>query len=423
MIWLIAFSAIFLFVTLPVSTFFRANEKNFDENRCYFPAIEQLRVKFPKVDLVQDSLSASPPGYTQLLAGLSLVSGDSISWIRVWHNLISWLGAGVLLWLMAKFSRSHAILLFTPALLSVYYLKQSCVLSTDNVSLILAGISLGILAFQRHNTFWCVIAGLLLILAIYFRQITAWLLVPLTLVILLKDPVSKKRGISLLLTLVLACGLGLLALLFFFWQGMVPPRFQSAHAGLSLSGVVYGLCLLAILAPFFFDKNVLWPKGEERKRACYAGLAGLFLFVATPSSYSYEEGRWGGALWTLAKHMPAVLDRSILLLPLTVCGAVFGCQIFMKIRETERNTALIWASAVLAWLASSIPNAQVFHRYFEGPILLFLGLAGCLTPKDREKTSFKIFALCSLFFVAAIFALYFTDNGFQSGPLLRIPRP
>lgn len=418
-----AFSAIFLFVTLPVSTFFRANEKNFDENRCYFPVIEQLRVKFPKVDLVQDSLSASPPGYTQLLAGLSLISGDSISWLRFWHNLISCLGAVTLLSVIAKFRGSQAALLLVPAVLSTYYLKQACVLSTDNISLICAGTCLGILLFQRHDPYWCATAGLLALLAIYFRQITAWILVPITLVIFTTDHESEKRGVPLVLWLALAFCLGILIFFFFSWHGMVPPRFQAAHAGFNLSGVLYGLCLLTILAPFFFDKNTLWPGKEQWSRASFAGLAGLILFLAAPSSWSYENGRWGGVLWSLARHTPTVSDRSILLLPLAICGAFLGYQLFNKINKKDRTTALIWASAVLAWLASSIPNAQVFHRYFEGPILLFLGLAGCLTPKNRGETSFKIFALCSLFMVAAIFALYFTDNGFQSGPLFRIPRP
>ena len=418
-----AFSAIFLFVTLPVSIFFRANEKNFDENRCYFPAIEQLRVKFPKVDFVQDSLSASPPGYTQLLAGMSLISGDSISWLRFWHSLISCLGAVALLSVIAKFKGSRAALLLFPVVFSTYYLKQACVLSTDNISLICAGTCLGILLFQRHSPFWCAMAGLLALLAIYFRQITAWILVPITLVIFTADHESKKSGVLLILGLALAFSLGVLALFLFFWHGMVPPRFQTAHAGFNLSGVVYGLCLLAIFSPFFFNKDTLLPRGKEWSSACYAGLVGIFIFAVARTSWSNEEGRWGGVLWSIAKYTPTVLERSVVLLPFTVFGSVVGYQLFNKISLKERNAALIWASAVLFWLASSIPNAQVFHRYFESPILLFIGFAGCFIPENGRRVGCKLLGLCCLLLIGAILTLYCTDNGFPSGPLIRIPRP
>jgi hypothetical protein len=418
-----AFSVIFLFVTLPVSTFFRANEKNFDENRCYFPAIEQLRVKFPKVDLMQDSLSASPPGYTQLLAGLSLISGDSISWLRFWHNLISCLGAVTLLSVIAKFRGSQAALLLVPAVLSTYYLKQACVLSTDNISLICAGTCLGILLFQRHAPYWCATAGLLALLAIYFRQITAWILVPITLAIFMTSRESKARRVQLILGLALASCLGVLGLLFFSWNGMVSPQFQTAHAGLSLSGMVYGLCLLAIFSPFFFNKDTLLPRGKEWTAACYAGLAGILIFSVARTSWSNEDGRWGGVLWSLAKYMPTFSERSIVLLPFAVFGSVVGYRLFIKISKTDKNAALIWVSAALVWLASSIPNAQVFHRYFESPILLFLGLAGCFIPEDGRRLGCKLLGLCCLLLIGAILTLYCTDNGFPSGPLFRIPRP
>lgn len=419
-IWFTAFSAVFLAVTLPVSTYFRANEKNFDEQRCYLPAIEQLREKFPQVDLATDSLSANPPGYTQLLAGLSLISNDSISWLRFWHNLISLLGAGGLLWIFLRSGGEASVLLILPTILSTYYIKQSCVISTDNVALTAVGIGMAILALKGPSLFWNLIAGILSIWAIYTRQISVWVILPLGIAMFLESRKEGQRRIVIVLGLTILGCLALLSSFYSAWDGLVPMRFKEVQAVPSLSGIVYGLSLVALLAPFFFDRNVLFPTKQQKRKAFFPCLAGILVFLAAPSSWSYEEGRWGGILWLLAKKGPLFFDRSIIFLPLTSLGALFTYQIFLKVKEKDLGKAMIWGGGVVGWLATSIPNGQVFHRYFESPILLFLGIAASMVSQTTRLLKFKITILCGLFLITGIFVLYFTDNAFPSGPILKI---
>lgn len=420
MVWLTALTVVFMAVTLPVSTYFRKNEKNFDEQRCYFPAIEQLREKFPRVELATDSLSANPPGYSQLLAGLSLISGDSISWLRFWHNLISLLGAGGLFWIFLRSGGEASVLLILPTILSTYYIKQSCVISTDNVALTAVGIGMAILTLKDSSLFWSLMAGVLAIWAIYMRQISAWYILPLGIAMLLESRKEGQRRIVIVLGLAIFGCLALLSSFYTAWEGLIPTRFKQAHAGANLSGVVYSLSLFALLAPFFFDRNVLFPKNHRWGKAFIPLLFGILVFLAAPSSWSYEDGRWGGILWLLAKQGPLFFDRAIIFLPLTALGALFIYQIFSKVKEKDPSKAMIWGSGIFGWLATSIPNGQVFHRYFESPILLFLGIAASLVPQPARILKIKIIVLCGFFLITAIFTLYFTDNGFASGPVFKI---
>jgi hypothetical protein len=417
--WLASFAGIFLALTLPASIYFRAGEINFDEARCYFPAIQQLRDNFPRMDLVKDSLSANPPGYTQLLAGLSLLSGDSVPWVRFWHNLVSLVGACTLLVLFGYLCRPIAFFLMLPVVFSPYYLKQACVISTDNFALALGGISMGLLLFKNRSPWAYMMAGLLVVGAIYVRQISVWLMAPIVVSLLGTERNVEGRQVKGILGIILILCFVMLFQLVISWKGLVPPRFQSAHAGLSLSGVVYGVSLLGLFAPFFFSKETLFPPKKWQRPLIWAGILGALLLVVAPTAPSYEEGRWGGILWSLAHRVPLIADRSPLFLPLLVFGCLSLCQIIHALYRTDKKKALFWCAGLFAWLATSIPNHQVFHRYFEGPVLLFLGTAACIILQNGKNWRLKICVLCIAFLFIGIFANYLTDNGFASGPIFR----
>jgi len=420
MFWLAGFAGLFLTLTLPVSIYFRAGEINFDEARCYFPAVQQLRDKFPHVDLFKDSLSANPPGYTQLLAGLSLLSGQSVPWVRFWHNLVSLFGAIALLVIFARLCRPSAFFIMLPVVLSPFYLKQACVLSTDNLALALSGIALAHLLFRNRHPWACIIVGLLVAGAIYVRQISAWLLATILITLLVTEKGAKGRRIQGILLLILILCFILLFQLLIAWKGLVPPRFQSAHAGLSLTGVAYSISLLGLFAPFFFSKETLFPQKKWQRPLIWAGSLGVLLFILAPTAPSYQDGRWGGVLWSLASRGPLIADRSLLFLPLLFFGCFSMVQIIHAIYNADKKKALTWCAGFFAWVATSIPNHQIFHRYFEGPVLLFLGTAACVTLQNGKKWKIKICVFCVTFLTLGVVANYFTDNGFTSGQILKI---
>jgi len=306
-----------------------------------------------------------------------------------------------------------------PVVLSPYYLKQACVLSTDNIALALSGIALALLLFGNRNPWACVTVGLLAAGAIYVRQISAWLLAPILITLLVIERDTEGRRVQRILGLVLILCFVLIFQLVISWTGLVPPRFQSAHAGLNLSGVAYSVSLLGLFAPFFYSREILVLHNNWPKSLIWAGSLGALLFVVTPTVPSYQDGRWGGVLWSLASRGPLIADRSLLFLPLLVFGCFSLVQIIHAIYHADKKKALTWCAGFFAWLATSIPNHQVFHRYFEGPVLLFLGIAGSLAPLNGKKTQPKTVILCMFFIMAAVYALYFTDNGFQSGAIIK----
>ena len=419
MFWLAGFAGLFLALTLPVSIYFRAGEINFDEARCYFPAIQQLRDNFPQVDLSKDSLSANPPGYTQLLAGLSLLSGQPVPWIRFWHNLVSLFGAIALLFVFARLCRPSAFFFMLPVVLSPYYLKQACVLSTDNIALALSGIALALLLFGNRNSWACVTVGLLAAGAIYVRQISAWLLAPILMTFLVIEKDAKGRRAQRILLLILILCFVLLFQLMISWKGLVPPRFQSAVSGLSLSGVAYGISLLGLFAPFLFASEALFTAKNRQRPLIWAGSLGVLIFILAPTAPSYQDGRWGGVLWSVASRGPLIVDRSPLFLFLLFLGIFSLLQIIHALYQYDKKKALIWCGGFFTWLATSIPNHQVFHRYFEGPVLLFLGTAACVMLKNGKNWILKIYVLCIFFLLLGVFANYFTDNAFASGPIFQ----
>jgi len=424
---LLALLVVFLGATVPVASIFRADERNFDERRCYFPNVETMAAKFPKVNLLADSMTSSPPGYFHLLGGMTRVTGASTPLIRFNHVILSL--AGILL-CFALLERSAgrgawSFLPFLPLFLGAYYLKQSCLISTDNVGLWLSAAVLTLLLFAPKTMAYACLAGVLALLAVYCRQTSIWLVAPLGAPLLLLLLRVGTRGESWSYALCTAffgflC-LCLLALFYFTWGGLLPEKWREAHHGWSLTAPLYAVSLFGLLAPFFLPLKDFYARPQLRLLLVVSGLLGLLLFVFAPSSFDSEHGRWGGVLWTLARLTPAIADRSLVFLPLAVLGCFGVALATTRLWNASQPRAALWFLALLSWVTSTIPNSHIFHRYFEGYVLLFLGFAAVLATPDSKSARAKIYALTAVLFLLGLISLYFTDNGFRSGPILSWP--
>lgn len=426
-ITLLAIIVVFLAATVPVASIFRGNERNFDERRCYFPNVEVMAAKFPKVDLLADSMTSSPPGYFHLLAGMTRVTGASTPLIRFNHVLLSLAGVLLCFVLLERLAGRGAwsFLPFLPLFLGAYYLKQSCLISTDNVGLWLSVGVLTLLLFAPKTAACACFAGILSLLAVYCRQTSIWLVAPLGAPLLLRLLRIGKHDTRWGYELTAAfCGflcLCLLGVFYVTWGGLLPEKWREAHHGWSLTAPLYALSLFGLLAPFFLQLKDFYGRSRLRPLLTVSGLLGLLLFVLAPSSFDSEHGRWGGILWTLARLTPEIADRSLVFLPLAVLGFFAMGSATLRLWEASPTRAALWLVALLSWVTSTIPNSHIFHRYFEGYVLLFLGFAAVLATPDSKSARAKIYVLTAALFLLGLVSLYFTDNGFRSGPILKWP--
>lgn len=424
---LIAIAVLFLAATLPVASFFRGGERNFDERRCYFPNVETMAAKFPSVDLLADSMTSSPPGYFHLLGGMTRVTGASTALIRLNHVLLSLAGVLLCFVLLQRLAGRGAwsFLPFLPLFLGAYYLKQSCLISTDNVGLSLAVAVLTLLFFAPKTMAYSCVAGALALLAVYCRQTSIWLVAPLGAPFLLRILQVGKHNGRWSYELTAAVGgflcLCLLAIFYVTWEGLLPEKWREAHYGWSLTAPLYAVCLIGLLAPFFLPLRDCWRQQSLRLALIMAILLGFSLFLLAPSSFDSERGRWGGFLWTVARLTPEIADRALVFVPLAVLGFFAIIVTTQRLWQANPTSAALWLLALVAWLSSTIPNSHIFHRYFEGYVLLFLGFAAVMATPDTRLARAKIYALTAVLFLLGVVSLYFTDNGFRSGPLLTWP--
>jgi hypothetical protein len=423
---LLLYGCLFAVSVFPVALGLRGSQAGFDEMRCYLPAITQMRSKFPAVDLREDSFSASPPGYTHLLAGLSLVTGDSLPAHRAWHATLCLAGAIFLMLWVAHLSNAGvaAVAAMLPMVGSSYYLKSSAQLTTDNPALILTFAALAVVLFAEAGRGGAWRAFALGAAAVYVRHISAWLAAPL---LVESVNVLRRRGPAAALPWALAAA-GLAALLGYFvwaWGGLVPPLWASAQGDPSLTSAVYTLALAGIFGWFF-----LYASGESECRAgdwwaAGAGvLAGGVLFLFAETGPSQDDGRWGGVLWAVAERLPVIGGRSYLFLPLASAGggllAVFARRLFMS----APDKGLVWMTALGAWLVTGVVNRQIFQRYYESPLLGFLGfwlllmwsVDGSSGPKRRVA---PLYVLALLLMLWGTLSMVFSKTGFGA-PLLNL---
>jgi len=420
------FTLFFGAAVLPVAVGWRVAEASFDEQRCYLPAITQMRANFPAVDILRDSLSANPPGYTHVLAGLSFLTGDTLPAHRAWHFVLSLLGALGLLWFAASLVRGTemAVAALLPAICSGYYLKSAAQLSTDNLALVLSVAVTALALFGSSSGRTAALAGVLGALAVYIRHVTAWTAAPLFAKACVlwwqrsRADRSEKRRI---VTWMLAAAAVVLPLVIFvwFWQGLVPPMWGRAHGSLSMAPLVYGLALCGVFGPVFLWAAYLSRSLDFRRAdVLYGSVAGLVLFVFTETSPSYEAGRWGGPLWALAGKLPLWGDRSLLFLPFAMLGGAALAVAARSLASRMPARAFVWAFAFVAWMITGIPNRQVFHRYYEGPVLAFWGLwLIALLDSSQERspaTRAVLYGLSVLLLLSGAHSLLTSVTGFAA---------
>ena len=398
----------FAVAVVPVAVFgLPATSEAADEANAHLPTVLQFARQLPAPDLA-DYPSATGPGYHLVLAiasragagttALRLISAAAgLALVMLaWRGAARWAGPGV------------ACALALPVLLSSYVLSGSAWLTTDVLSVLLGSAVVAVCAWSPPSARSFLAGAVLFAAALSVRQTNAFLALPMLVAGALGSPIGRSaspgeqwhgdepRAWSRLGMAVFAVvpGALVLAALAAEWGGLTPPHFRQLHdRGISPVALPYGLALVGVWASFLLVPLLAECIDSLRRRpAAVLGPALVAAALATvpESSWSRDEGRFGGPLWTLVERAPVVAGRS----PLIVIGAAGGAAalavLWIRAAQVGRGRhASVVIAALLGLFAVQCGNSQVWERYFDPAILVSLAwlVAMGLGPRRPHSTS------------------------------------
>lgn len=370
-----------------------------DESSFHLPAIRQIAAHWPSLDIANDSLSATAPGYHYFLATVSMVTGQNLIVLR----LINWFVSTLTLIVLFVHVRHHlsgldAMLVLLPLAFSNFFVKSASWIVTDNAALLLT--TLCILSCLRKHTHTWQDGGksLLISLSVFVRQMTIWL-VALPLVSAYASPTLERNRRTIHAFLWSAFPLTVLAFLIFRWAGLVPPAWREAAFFFSLTGPIYLLSVFSIFSFFYLPRCA---DNESRystktRLLVMAASVGLVLSFIQPTLNEHGSGHWGGYLWNLSNYFPDLAGRNMLFIILCTFGTVAVARTWQSLKIRGNNqAAIVFIGGIIAWAATFLVNRQVFHRYFEPTILVFfISLVPALLPNASDLRRWRIgLALC-----------------------------
>jgi hypothetical protein len=383
-------AALFLILAVPPALSLRTdNDYVSDERLFHVPAVQQIARNWPSLSVRDDSLSASAPGYHWFLASVSKITGDDVRVLRLVTLTISLAGLMALFeWLLRRVSALDAALLIAPLAASNFYVKSAAWVVIDNPSLILAMLALLHALNTPTRTANAASAGLYGGLATFSRQLHAWVAAPAFCRTLMsgwlageQSPGARTKFFAWAAASFVP--IVVMAALYATWGGLVPIRWQRLVVDVSTVPFAYILSILALLGGFYypFHANQIRIRAEPITWIS-ALLLGVILAVSMPTIYNHHLGRWGGYLWELSRILPAPFDRSIVLILLAPIGVLLVIGFYRSIRAAgELDRAVIWLVAIVAWSFMFLANRQIFQRYYEPIILVFLILAVGMSSK------------------------------------------
>lgn len=366
-----------------------------DQLNYHEPAIVRFVHQWPSPNIA-DYLSATSPGYHLSLAAAATVLGHDRATLQLLGSLYS-AGLFALIGFIASgtLGLRRTILLSLPLVGSMYLFYPAVWLLPDNAGWL--GVLLTIwIALRGRGGFATLVAVMLVLAALVFvRQIHIWALAPVWAAWFLGAPRPENApahdelawdvrslftrdfvpgSIPLfwaIVTAALPCGI--VASLMREWGGLTPPFFQGAYHGGNLAAPAFILALFGLFAPFYI--LFAWPTlartlTANRVPILLGGSLGLLFALAAPTTYNVDAGRYSG-LWNLARNAPAVADRSLLILPLSILG---GCLAMAMLGTLARRDRWIMAATLVGFIAAQAASHELWQRYCEPLVLIWLTL-------------------------------------------------
>jgi hypothetical protein len=411
--WIALLVLIQLAVTLPF-VFLPGAGNDVDEIKLHYPAVVQIREHWPHLDLIKDCLSPIAPGYHYFLATCSLVTGPSLTAMRLITALVSlFVPISLFIWLRAYLPPRDAFVYALPLTLCCFFLKASCRVVTDNAALLLTLLSvMGIFLLPSRGWRGAVV-GVTTSLAIFARQLTASLAAPALAQVVMErfdlfqepaagqEAAARSRWLDFLPGLIFRLlPFAVLGYLVHTWHGLVAPQWQKTSMTLSAAPLAYVLAVAGFLGSFFvlsLGPGVVTLRRITDRWVILAAVAGFLVAVISPTNWSASEGRWGGWVWLLVHHLPVPGNRSIIFMVLTPLGAALLCLAARLVWQGgRRKAAVLWVCSVLAWMSSYALGTNIYHHYYEPPLMIFFAVACALVLSRSQGAAFRWWPLLLL---------------------------
>lgn len=377
-----------------------------DESLFHYPTILAFREQFPNLNFANYG-SATTPLYHVVLVMPALVFGSNLIPLRFISSLLSL--ACVLVVYEYFFRRGgtlrglyFAVLFFV----SPYFIGSAIRLSTDNLALLFALLSILIMDVRRPETKTSLATNLLILLAILTRQIYAWLIGAYLLFnfqLRKHNPAFKHLIASYWPAMIPAVGL------FYFislWQGLTPPDFAIHQAyWLNWDVPIYVVSLLGVYGLFFAVWQFELYSQNQRQilpivLAFTVSLCCLFL---SPISNAYDRVNRGGALWLMISILPTPLYYAViygLLFPIgTLCA-------YTLIWHLIRRQDYLMAICFVLWIIANMTNTRVYQKYYDPLLLFFIGYALVTVKSERRFSWIGPLILLAGFTVLALFRFF-----------------
>lgn len=382
-----------------------------DEQSFHLPVIQSFASQWPNLDL-SDYLAASTPGYHIAMVGVSALTRGDLDAMRLTSGALVTLLILALVWFAGRrVGGVSAFALSLPLIASPYVLGASTLLLPEGAAWTL--LTCLILLMLRPRVDWktYALAGTLVLLIVFTRQIFLWGAGLVWLGAWLgpdaaDGPPSRlipPRGRWLLAqripraVLAFAITLPAFACVWSFyrlWGGLTPPLFQEGgdaamelagtHTGANPSVVLLTLALLALAGVFYVGYLIrpLQAAWVQRRALCaraltLGGALGLTLALAIPSSFDREAGRYSG-LWNAIGRLPTLADRSPVMLALAPAGGVMLAAIWLVL---PRRAGWIIIASVAGFAIAQSANHQAWQRYVEPMALIVLMLTAALASR------------------------------------------
>lgn len=452
----------------------RRSRAAYDQINYHEKVVRTFAQELPNPNL-RDYLSATTPGYHLVLAavgrvllGPNLHAGVNLTpdaadphaaplalaiarerlVLQLTGGLFTLAWVGLLVWWAARRCGAHgttaALVCVLPVAASPYVWQSGAFMLPDNSAwLAVTGVLLASLAAVQASTRatwrWLALAGLLAFASVWLRQIhlwtagVVWAAAALSAAAPLRQrgpllavsdalPLRTTRkarwlahlGLGIALTLPAFASVAWFASI---WGGLVPPSFKLWYTtGVTQPGAsAFILTLIAAYGVFF--AGWWWPAAKaawtsHRAALLLSALIGLALALIGPTEPGFQQGRFGG-LWSIVALVPSVLGRAPLVAAGAVAGAVLVAVLLAGMAPRQR---WIMLAALVGFAAAQTANEQLWQRYNEPMVLLWLVLACVLGSSRTEDTRLMptwrvIGPLALALGLAAVTALGFARSG------------
>jgi hypothetical protein len=385
-----------------------------DARQFHIPQIDYF-IQHPADIVHYPGYAPTLPGYHLLLAAVAralgrAAIGNATMPLRLFHWLLALGAVAAALYLAARVARERwtVPILMLPFVVSWYTVQSGIFYGTELPALLCCILLL--LAVERGALGGAALAATGMV---YMRQIFA----PMIFVPVLANALSRDRPQRSSLPTVLLVALPPLLLIAFYvaqWGGPVPPGIAAELNKPGLYPFVWlhelAFCgVFAVLfAPLRLEEFLRFLRDpESRFIRLPALLLAPLLWLATPSDFDPQAGRWGSLVWSAAAHGPLFVHRSPIVLFLVLLGAAYlGFAIRASLLLPRFPVEL---AAVLLYMAGLAISPAAYQRYVEPILLLSFGVLACrfgIAPGRRASRLVPLLAGAGAYLVFALQKLY-----------------